>query len=81
MNPLSVGEICDKLIIETIKIALVREKIHFERLTPKQHVEFYQSMNVLNQNRAILMNLLDDKLDAVIDGREKNRLLKVVKTY
>tara|TARA_Y100000310_G_scaffold316153_1_gene367560 strand:- start:1552 stop:1806 length:255 start_codon:yes stop_codon:yes gene_type:complete len=78
---LSIAELIDKLIIENQKIFFTRQKLHSEDLTDEEYVENNNIMNSLNKNRATLCNLLDEKVDKVIAGKEKNSILKVIKTY
>ena len=79
----SIGDIIDKLVIENIKIFKIREQLHEmeEDKNDEEYVDLYNKMNTLNQNRSILMNLLDDKVERVVSGEEKNILLKFVRTY
>jgi|TARA_Y100000296_G_C5175476_1_gene259796 hypothetical protein len=77
----SIGDLVDKLVIENLKIFTVRDLLHSEELSDKEYVELNNKMNILNQNRSILANLLDDKVEKVVSKKEKNVLLKIVKTY
>jgi hypothetical protein len=77
----SIGDLVDKLVIENLKIFSVREKLHDENLTDKEYVQLNNKMNVLNMNRSTLANLLDEKVEKVVSKKEKNVLLKIVKTY
>ena len=38
-------------------------------------------MIVLNENRGIISDLLDDKVERVVNKKEKNVILKKLKTY
>ena len=38
-------------------------------------------MMVCNENRGIIANYLDDKVNNVVDGKEANVVLKKIKTY
>ncbi len=38
-------------------------------------------MITLNENRGIIANALDEKVQNVISGKEKNVVLKKIKTY
>jgi len=71
----------DKLVVENLKIFSIREKLHQENLSDKEYVELNNKMNLLNQNRSTLANLLDEKVEKVVNKKEKNVLLKIVKTY
>ena len=77
----SIGDLVDKLSVENLKIFRVREQLHSEDLSDENYVELNNKMNILNQNRATLSNLLDDKVEKVVSKKEKNSVLKMVKTY
>tara|TARA_Y100000296_G_C5162272_1_gene252540 strand:- start:730 stop:990 length:261 start_codon:yes stop_codon:yes gene_type:complete len=77
----SVGDLVDKLVIENIKIFSIRDKLHGEKLSDKEYVDLNDKMMALNKNRGIISNLLDEKIDGVINGTEKNVILTTVKTY
>ena len=77
----SIGELVDKLSVENLKIFRVREQLHSENLSDEEYVSLNNKMNILNQNRSILSNLLDDKVEKVVAGKEKNSILKMIKTY
>jgi len=77
----SVGDLVDKLIIENIKIAMMKEKLNsVAKKSDALYVEMYQKMMDLNINRSIIAKELDAKLDRVLHG-EKNSILKSIKTY
>ena len=78
---LSIGDLVDKLVIENKKIFETREKMHSDDLDDKEYVELNNKMNLMNQNRTTLIILLDDKIEKVVSGKEKNSVLKVIKTY
>ena len=78
---LSIAEIIDKLIIEHIKIFDLREKIHGSGISDEEYVECENKMNIINENRKIIMDFLDTKIDKVVSGEEKNKALRNVKTY
>ena len=71
----------DKLSVENLKIFRVREQLHSDNLSDEEYVSLNNKMNILNQNRSVLSNLLDEKVEKVITGKEKNSILKMVKTY
>ena len=77
----SIGDLVDKLSVENLKIFRVREQLHSEDLSDEKYVELNNKMNILNQNRSTLSNLLDDKVEKVISKKEKNSVLKMVKKY
>ena len=77
----SVGDLIDKLMIENLKIFNLRKKLHEEKLTDEEYVNINNQMNILNKNRSILSQLLDEKVEKVVSGKEKNVLLKIIKTY
>ncbi len=77
----SIGDLIDKLVIENIKIFTLREKLNSESLTDEEHVTLTNNMMILNENRGIISNFLDEKIDKVTNGVEKNIVLKKIKTY
>ena len=79
-NMYSIGELVDKLIIENIKIFSLREKIHGD-VSDEEYVECENKMNILNENRGVIIDFMNDKIDRVIEGKEPNQSLRNVKTY
>ena len=77
----SIGDLIDKLVIENIKIFNLREKIHEPDLSDEITVNLNNKMIVLNENRGIISDLLDDKVELVVNKKEKNVILKKLKTY
>lgn len=77
---LSIGDLVDKLVIENIKIFTLRDKIHASN-DDNEIVKLTETMMVLNENRGIIANFLDEKVNNVVDGNEKNVILKKIKTY
>ena len=77
----SIGDLIDKLIIENIKIFNLRENMHSKKLSDEHYVTMSNQMNLLNKNRSTISNFLDDKIDRVVDGKEKNTFLNIIKTY
>jgi hypothetical protein len=77
----SIGDLIDKLVIENIKIFNLREKIHESDLSDEIAVNLNNKMIVLNENRGTLSDLLDDKVERVVSKKEKNIILKKLKTY
>jgi hypothetical protein len=78
---LSIGDMVDKLCIESIKIFNIREKIHDQKTTDEEKITLTETMIALNENRGIIMNYLDDKINNVINNGEPNVVLKKIKTY
>jgi hypothetical protein len=78
---LSIGDLIDKLVIENIKIFTLREKLHLDNITDDERVALNDKMIILNENRGIISNYLDEKVNNVVDGVEKNVILKKIKTY
>ena len=78
---LSVAELIDKLVIENMKIFNLREQIHSKNITDEDYVEAENKMNILNENRGIIIDFLNDKIDKVMSGEEKNQALRSIKTY
>ena len=70
----------DKLVIENIKIFTLRDKIH-DSTDEEEIVKLTEKMMVCNENRGIIANYLDDKINNVVDGKEANVVLKKIKTY
>ena len=77
---LSIGDMIDKLVIENIKIFTLRDKIH-DSTDDEEIVKLTEKMMVCNENRGIIANYLDDKVNNVADGKEANVILKKIKTY
>lgn len=77
---LSIGELVDKLVIENIKIATIRERLHGEELADELRVELNDKMQALNANRGVIVKALDEKIESVVAGAP-NRLMKHVRTY
>jgi hypothetical protein len=77
----SIGDLIDKLVIENIKIFTLREKLHSENLTDEEYVVLTNNMMTLNENRGTISNFLDEKIDKVVLGKERNIVLKKIKTY
>jgi len=78
---LSIGDLIDKLIIENVKLFTLREKLHGEKLTDEEYTQLYDKIMILNENRGIICNHLDEKVNNVVSGKEKNVVLKKIKTY
>lgn len=78
---LSIGDLIDKLIIENVKIFTLREKLHTEGLSDEEYVKLNDKMMILNENRGVICNYLDEKVSNVVSGKEKNVILKKIKTY
>lgn len=78
---LSVGDLIDKLVIENIKIFTLREKLHDSNISEEEYVRLNDKMILLNENRGIISNYLDEKINNVVTGKEKNVVLKKIKTY
>ncbi len=77
---LSIGDLIDKLVIENIKIFNTREKLH-QDLSDEEKVHLNNMMIALNENRGLISNALDEKVANVVSGKEKNVILKKIKTY
>ena len=77
----SIGDLVDKLVIENIKIFNIRQKLREKDLNDEEYVELNNKMIALNENRSVLADLLDTKVERVVTGEEKNVLVKNVKTY
>ena len=77
----SIGDLVDKLVIENIKIFNIRQKLREHDLSDEEYVELNNKMMALNENRSVLSDLLDTKVERVVTGQEKNVLVKNVKTY
>lgn len=79
---LSIADLIDKLVIENIKIFNIREKLQEDKkLSDKERVKLNNAMIALNENRGIIANHLDEKVVNVVSGKEKNVILKKIKTY
>jgi hypothetical protein len=77
----SIGDLVDKLVIENIKLFSIRDKLHGKNLNDKEYVELNEKMMTLNENRGIISKILDEKVENVVSGKEKNTVLKTIKTY
>jgi len=77
----SIGELIDKLVIENIKIFNLRGRLHNEELSDKEYLTLNEKMNIINSNRAVLIEFLNDKIDKVLSGKEPNQVFRQVKTY
>ena len=77
----SIAELVDKLIIENIKIFRLRESLHNEKLNDEDFVLNKNKMNVINENRGVIINFLNKKIENVIDKTDKNSYFNDVKTY
>jgi hypothetical protein len=77
----SIGDLIDKLVIENIKIFTIREKLHSKDTTEEDYVTLTNNMMILNENRGVISNYLDEKVERVVNGQEKNLVLKKIKTY
>ena len=78
---LSIGDLIDKLVIENIKIFTLREKLHSIDINDEEYVNLTNKMIILNENRGTIADYLDTKINSVVDGKEKNLILKKIKTY
>ena len=78
---LSIGELIEKIVIENIKIFNIRERLHVETLGDEDYVNLNEKMMQINDNKGELVRLLDLKLDRVLSGSEKNRVINPIKTY
>lgn len=74
---LSIGEIINRIVIENIKIAMLKEKVWQGK---KGCAEDYKKMMGIDKNCGVLENALEEKIERVISG-EKNRTIKNIKTY
>jgi len=79
----SIGDWVDKLVIENIKIYNFREKIltQSQQLSDKEYVNTYLIMMKLIENRAMISNALDEKVNNVVSGKEDNIFLERIRTY
>lgn len=80
-NMYSIGELVDKLVIENIKIYRLRETLHQKGISDEDFVANENKMNVVNENRGIVINFLNSKINDVISGKDQNSYFKDVKTY
>jgi hypothetical protein len=78
---LSIGDLIDKLVIENIKIFTLREKLHSPDISDEEYIQLNDKMIILNENRGTISNYLDEKVNNVVSGTEKNVVLKKIKTY
>ena len=78
---LSIADLIEKLIIENIKIFHLREKLHDKNTDDESYVLSENKMNLLNENRGIIMDFLNEKVHNVVVNNEQNSFLRNVKTY
>ena len=78
---LSIAELIDKLVIENIKIFYLRENLHDSNVDDEKYVSSENKMNLLNENRGIIMDFLNQKIHDVVVENEQNSYLRNVKTY
>lgn len=76
----SIGEMVDKLAIELIKAHTLRDQLHNDALDTEEHAEVNEKLMIANENRNIIKNHLDDKIDDVKNGKP-NRVLKHMRTF
>ena len=77
----SIGDLIDKLVIENIKIFTIREKLHDESISDEENVRLTNNMMIVNENRGVISDCLDEKITNVVEGKESNQTLKKIKTY
>lgn len=77
----SIGDLIDKLVIENIKIFTIREKLHDESISDEENVRLTNNMMIVNENRGVISDHLDEKITNVVEGKESNQALKKIKTY
>jgi hypothetical protein len=77
---LSIGELVDKLVVETMKGHYLRDKLHGLKEEDPEYLDLYQKLMISNDNRGIVSNLLDEKVDKVVMGGQ-NVIVKRFKTY
>jgi len=78
---LSIGDLIDKLVVENIKIFTLREKLNTGELSDEEYVSINDKLIILTENRAIICDHLDEKVNKVVSGKEKNLTLKKIRTY
>jgi len=77
----SIGDFVDKLVIENIKTFNTRQAFHKEGLKDDEYVNLNHKMMILNDNKTTIQKMLNEKIERVVSGEEKNRILTVVKTF
>ena len=81
----SIGDLVDKLVIENMKIFSLRDKMMdmeaAEQKDSREYTEVYQKMMLIVENRATVCNALDEKIEKVSSGKERNHFLKKLRTY
>ncbi len=81
----SIGDLVDKLIIENMKLFSLRDKLMEletdDKKNSEEYVKIYHKIMLLNENRATVCNALDDKINKVTTGQERNVFLKKIRTY
>lgn len=79
-NMYSIGDLIDKLVIENIKIYKLRDSLHKNSLSDEEYVNINTKMNIINENRSVIIRFLDEKIKFVSNGGV-NSYFKDVKTY
>ena len=77
----SLADLVDKLIIENIKIFNLRDKLNQKDVNDEEYVRLFEKMMVLNENRSMLCNAVDAKLNNIVSKKESNEFLKKIRTY
>lgn len=75
----SIGELIDKLVVENLKLYFIREQLN-KSIDHEEIAIFNEKMSALNSNRNKLIELIDEKIDKVVSGSEKNVILTKVRT-
>ena len=78
---LSIGDWVDKLCIENIKIFTTRDKFNAMKDDPIESPKLYSLMMQMVDNRAKIANALDEKIQAVMSGKDSNEFIKRIRTY
>ena len=78
---LSIGDWVDKLIIENMKIFTTRDKFNASKEDPVESAKLYDLMMQMVDNRAKISNALDEKVQAVMSGKDSKEFIKRIRTY
>ena len=76
----TVGSLCDKLVIENIKVFRLREKYENDKtLTDEQKIELFKLIELINKQRNELSKELDQLVEDWFDNKSIPRTFKRIK--
>ncbi len=76
----TIGSICDKLVIENIKVFRLREKYENDKtLSDEQKIELFKLIELINKQRNELSKELDQLVEDWFDNKSIPRTFKRIK--